>query len=65
MTQPTKSPKAVATAQGASKFQHSKRILTLTLIRLNAIFCMRVFSLGDVLPLFLSVLGLIVLEFLK
>lgn len=67
MTDPTKSPKAVAvaTAPEATKFQQSKRILTLTLIRLNAIFCMRVFSLGDMLTLFLAVLVLIVVEVLK
>ena len=65
MTSKNKTPTTGQPVAGASKFQQSKRILTLALHRLNAIFCMRVFSLGDVLPLFLSVLGLIVLEVLK
>ncbi len=65
MAPKNKTPTTGQTVAGASKFQKSKQILTLTLHRLNAIFCMRVFSLGDMLPLFVAVVALIVVELLK
>ena len=60
MTAPTKTPVSVATLAGASKFQQSKKILTIALHRINAIFCMRMFCLGDLLPLMVAVLLLTV-----
>lgn len=65
MTAQNKTPTSVATLAGASKFQQSKQIVSLALNRLNAIFCMRVLCLGDVLPLFLALLMLLFVELLK
>ena len=56
---PKNNPLAAQTAQGASKFQQSKTILSHALHRIGAIFCMRVLCLGDLLPMLLAVAVLI------
>ena len=60
MTTQTKSPEAVGTAPEANKFQQTKQILTLALLRTGAIFSSAL-CLGDTLPMMAALLVLLAL----
>lgn len=61
MTPQKQTPTTGQTVAGATRFQQSKQILSLTLHKAIAIFSMRVLCLGDLLPMLALAVVLIVL----
>ena len=62
MTPQKQTPTTGQTVAGATRFQQSKQILSLTLHKAIAIFSMRVLCLGDLLPMLAVVLALVAVE---